>query len=189
MLKPSNRPRFRTNEKPTGQNDALPYRRRGPLLSAAEQRFFQAVEEGTKGRWHLSYKVRLTDLIESKDGFFTPSGAKISQRHVDGVLVCKKSWKVIAAIELDDASHNDPDQQIKDAYLGDALYAGGIPLIRFPARRSYDPKRIAGLIYGVLKRHPLATKPRRRATKKPKAAQARRFWRKPVQKSNRFQTA
>lgn len=65
----------------------------------------------------------------------SPAGRKVQQRHVDFLLVSKKSTTIVAVIELDDQTHLAERQQKKDAYLGDALHAAGIPLIRVPVYR------------------------------------------------------
>ncbi|MEM1098698.1 MAG: DUF2726 domain-containing protein [Planctomycetota bacterium] len=43
-------------------------------------------------------------------------------------------------IELDDASHDRESAQARDAVKDRALDAAGLPPLRVPARRSYDPR-------------------------------------------------
>lgn len=54
---------------------------------------------------------------------------KISRKSVDYVI-CRKDFSVIAALELDDKSHNSEDRRQADADKNTAFAAAGIKLIR-----------------------------------------------------------
>lgn len=138
MTDKKDRPRFATNAKPTGNHAALKYQSRGVLLSPGELRFYRALREATEDRYLVMGKVRLADLIEAEEGFHSAAGRKISQRHVDFVLVSKRGLRIAAVIELDDKTHLEAEQQARDAYLADALHAAGVPLVRFPIYKRYD---------------------------------------------------
>lgn len=148
------RPRFSTNQQPTGRHAALKYQCRGALLSPGELRFYRSLGEAVADRYLVMCKVRLADLIEAEEGFHSAAGRKISQRHADFVLVTKRGLRVVAVVELDDKSHLDAQQQTRDAYLADALRAAGVPLIRFPVYQRYDIPKLRGMIYGSLTRRP-----------------------------------
>ena len=153
MTKTKERTSFWTNaERKTGKK--LPYRSRGALLSDGERRFYKTGLKPAVGqRYDISLKVSLTDVITLPAKLWdTPAGFKIRQRHLDFVLCSKRAIKIIAAIELDDSSHLSHQQQAKDDFLADALHAAGVPLIRFPVYRRYDPERIRRAITGVLSR-------------------------------------
>lgn len=111
------------------------------------------LKEAVGDRYEISMKVRLTDVIKvPTKQWDQAAGYKIRQRHLDFVLCSKRALTIVAAIELDDASHLSEEQQARDAFLDDALHAAGIPLIRFPIYRRYDPEKIRRAILGVLKR-------------------------------------
>jgi very-short-patch-repair endonuclease len=152
MTDNTERSRFATNQKPSGKHAPLKYQSRGALLSAGELRFYRALREAVAERYLVMTKVRLTDLIEAEEGFHSPAGRKISQRHADFVLVTKRGLKIAAVVELDDKTHLEPEQQARDAYLADALHAAGVPLIRFPIYSRYDVSRVRGAIAGALRR-------------------------------------
>lgn len=154
MTKKPSRPVFATNgASKTGKK--LPYRSRQKLLSDGERRFYKmGLKPAVGDRYEISMKVSLTDLITVVPKLWdTPAGYKIRQRHVDFVLCSKRSLRIVAAIELDDASHLADEQRRKDEFLGDALRAAGIPLIRFPIYRKYDPHKIGDILAGILTRN------------------------------------
>lgn len=144
------RPQFSTNARPSGKNGDLKYRSLGGLLSPGELRFYRALRQAVEGRYLVMAKVRLADLIEAEDGFHSTAGRKISQRHADFVLVTKRGLRIVAVVELDDRSHVKESQTTRDAYLGDALHAAGLRLVRFPVYKRYDAPKLLRMILGAL---------------------------------------
>ncbi|WP_137936770.1 DUF2726 domain-containing protein [Chitinivorax sp. B] len=58
---------------------------------------------------------------------------RISRMSVDFVL-CNRDASIVAAIELDDASHQRPDRQAADEKKDRAVAAAGIRMVRFHVR-------------------------------------------------------
>lgn len=156
------RPRFSTNDKLSGafELDALPYTNQKRLLSDGERRFYQqGLLPAIGNRFNINLKTRLTDILGVPAGQWrAAAGRKISQRHVDFVLCSKKALSIVAVIELDDASHLSEGQEEKDNHLDDALFAAGIPILRFPIYKRYDAAKIRAIVNRVLKTHPLRAK-------------------------------
>ncbi|CAG0965075.1 hypothetical protein RHDC4_00929 [Rhodocyclaceae bacterium] len=67
---------------------------------------------------------------------------KTSRKSLDFVI-CSKGFQVIAAIELDDSSHNNEERKGKDADKDAALEAAGIRLIRWTVKNLPDRFEIA----------------------------------------------
>jgi very-short-patch-repair endonuclease len=61
---------------------------------------------------------------------------------VDFVLYDLKTARIIAAIELDDRSHQRPERQVRDAFFDEALSAAGVLLLRVRASSQYNPYAI-----------------------------------------------
>ena len=120
-----------------------PIRLRDDFLSDAELSFLGVLRPLLGAGELVCPKVRLADLV-----FVLPSEEKTShqnkirQRHVDFVIYDLDARRAVAAIELDDASHRRSKRQEKDAYLDAALQAAGLPLLREPARYSYDTETL-----------------------------------------------
>lgn len=131
---------------------SLPYRRRGPLLSAGERRFFHdGLAPAVAGRYLISCKVRLADVIAAT-AWDSPMGRKIAQKHCDFVLVTPRTTRVVAVIELNDQSHCKLNRKRRDRFFAAALRSAGIPLVMFPIYRQYDATKIRHRIAMVTKR-------------------------------------
>ncbi len=61
----------------------------------------------------------------------------VSQWHVDVVIVERRSFSIVAAVELDDASHFQPGTPARDILLGEGCQAG-LQLLR-----SHDAEKTA----------------------------------------------
>lgn len=131
------RRRFAGPRYPTG---ALPYFSRGYLLSKGEAAFFHALRQAVPPGLMIAPKVRVSDVIGCdaaawKRGF----GGRISQKHVDFVLVDARTTAFVLVVELDDKSHRHRDRRGRDDFVDRALAAAGIPVLRVPAAARYDP--------------------------------------------------
>jgi hypothetical protein len=142
----------RINRRPLARFDSrLPYQRRRGLLSPGERRFFhEGLRPAVGDRYLISFKVRLADVI-TVDDWEGKYGRKIAQKHLDFVLVTPKTTRVVAAIELNDASHDMADREQRDAFVADALRVAGIPLVTLPIYRQYNPQKIRQRILTAIK--------------------------------------
>ena len=142
----------RINRRASARFDSrLPYQRRRGLLSPGERRFFhEGLRPAVRDRYLISFKVRLADVI-TVDDWEGKYGRKIAQRHLDFVLVTPKTTRVVAAIELNNASHDMADREQRDAFVADALQVAGIPLVTLPIYRQYNPQKIRQRIVTAIK--------------------------------------
>jgi very-short-patch-repair endonuclease len=119
------------------------YRPRRYLLTKNETAFFQILSALVPECYRISCKVRLADLVTAdRDGNFSHAN-RISQKHVDFVVSDAESSRIVAAIELDDASHELPDRRARDAFVNRLFWQIGVRLIRVPAQWQYDGNRVA----------------------------------------------
>ena len=118
-----------------------PYTARS-LVSPAERSFFGVLDRAVGDRALILVKVRLGDILAVRPGLSRSSRAsawnRIRQKHVDFVLCSRTTLDVLAAVELDDASHGAPARRNRDLFVDRALAAGGIPVHRFSARGAYS---------------------------------------------------
>jgi hypothetical protein len=115
------------------------------LLTAAEQKFYEALDRAIDGRLLILSKVRIADLFNVTSA--SPSARNrvfrsIACKHVDFVLAEAENLRPLAAIELDDSSHRRADRRLRDELLDDLFQKADFPLIRFPTAAVYSPKRI-----------------------------------------------
>jgi hypothetical protein len=118
---------------------ALPYFSRGYLLSKGEAAFYHALRQAVPPGLTIAPKVRVSDVIGCdaaawKRGF----GGRISQKHVDFVLVDARTTALVMVVELDDKTHGRRDRRDRDDFVDRALAAAGIPVLRVPAAAGYD---------------------------------------------------
>jgi hypothetical protein len=121
---------------PTG---ALPYFSRRFLLSKGEAAFYHALRAALPTGLTVAPKVRVSDVIGCdgaawKQGF----GGRISQKHVDFVLINSQSTEIVLIVELDDKTHRRRDRSERDEFLDRAFAAAGVSVLHLPAAASYD---------------------------------------------------
>jgi len=128
----------------------LPYYSKETLLSKGELVFYRSLRRAVPPGLIVCFKVRLSDLIGcSAQGWREGFGAKISQKHVDFVLVNAETSAIALAIELDDKTHLAPDRRARDLFVDRALGAAGIAILRVQAAARYD---VRGLTQAVAER-------------------------------------
>lgn len=118
---------------------SLPYKKRF-LLSKAEISFYHCLSQAISSSQTVMCKCRLEDII------YVPRGTQkyityrnyIQNGHVDFAICDKANMNVLLAVELDDKSHNSLKQKEKDAKKDTYLKAASVPVLRVPARRTYD---------------------------------------------------
>ena len=123
------------------------------LLSEGEQRFYRSgLLPAIAGRYAVSLKVRLADVIGCKESSRSTGFRKIQSKHLDFVLITPRTSMIIAVIELNDATHDQLRRKQRDQFVADALRAAGIPLIAIPIYETYRPEVIRHHLWRVLKR-------------------------------------
>ena len=123
------------------------------LVTPAEQRFYEALDEAVDGRLLILSKVRVADLLsvtsESRSARYRVFRS-IASKHVDFVLVEAKNLRPLAAIELDDSTHRRLDRRKRDELLDDLFAKANLPLIRFKTGSTYNPRSIEAQIEEAL---------------------------------------
>ncbi len=131
----------------------LPYFSKETLLSRGELAFYRHLRQAVPRGVSVSFKVRLSDLIGcSAQGWREGFGAKISQKHVDFVLVDSETTAILLAIELDDKTHLAADRRERDRFVDRALSAAGVPILRVPAAAEYDLREIKSAVNESLRK-------------------------------------
>ncbi len=126
----------------TPQPADLPYTSCKHLLTPGERRFYSTgLKPAIRNRYLISFKVRLADVITTSD-WQSKYGRKIAQKHLDFILLTPRTTRIVAAIELNDGSHEESNRQQRDDFLSQALRSAGIPLVAFPIYQTYDAEKI-----------------------------------------------
>lgn len=116
-----------------------------PILTKGERAFADAIEQCLPPGARLLAKVRLADLLNPASARDRAAFLKISQKHVDFVIT-DRQWNVIAAVELNDKTHDAPNRKTRDAFLKAASEGAGLRLHFVTARATYDTAELQSLV-------------------------------------------
>lgn len=111
------------------------------LLSERERALYRRLVEALPNHLVLA-QVQLLQVLEFQRGGRTPAVFnRISQLSLDFLLL-NPDTSIVAAVELDDATHTRADRRQADARKEHALRSAGVPLIRWNARALPDTAAI-----------------------------------------------
>jgi Protein of unknown function (DUF2726) len=133
----------RLARKPQGDG-GWPFTVRKPL-SPVEQIFFYRLVQTLPGLIVLA-QVPLSRFLRVRKGqTWSEWHDRISQKRID-YLICERDFAIVAAIELDDGSHDGAVRIKGDAVKTRALAAARIPFIRWRATALPDAETIRSIV-------------------------------------------
>lgn len=108
-----------------------------PIMTDSEVQFFKKLQHALP-EYTVFSQVQLSRIIEpseeaGRDRQFWFN--RVCRQSVDFVLIDQNMQTVLAAIELDDWTHESAARQKQDAKKDKALASAGIPIIRFHAEK------------------------------------------------------
>lgn len=124
------------------------------LFSPAERAFLAVLEQSLGDRYRVLGKVRVADVLgiascQTRAGW-QKAFSQISARHFDFLLCRPDDLQPLCAIELNDISHSRGKRKRRDDFLQRACAAAGLPLVFFPAQRSYPPEDVRAAVQVAL---------------------------------------
>lgn len=129
----------------SGLEQPWPLERKTALLTNSEQRLHQRLLRALPD-YLVFPQVQLLQLVRFKRGRWNASIAnRISQLSVD-FLIVKPDSSIVAAIELDDASHDREARRAADARKTHALQSARIPLLRWSIVEMPDESAIVAAL-------------------------------------------
>lgn len=136
------------------------YQVRRALLSPAERSFVGVLDGALPDGLTWMTKVRLADVFMTRKGLQpaarTRAWNRISQKHVDFLLVRTSDFAPVAGIELDDGSHDADDRKTRDAFVDEVFRACGVPLLHVPAQQAYHPNELRAKVSSLVESKPTA---------------------------------
>jgi len=127
-----------------------PYRVNESILTAAEFAFYDVLHSVVGSHLTILAKVRLSDIFHVANTSRPASYlSRISQEHVDFLLCTPNTMQPVAAIELDDAGHQQARRRKRDEFVDGVFKAAGLPLLHVPVKRVYSLHDIAVLLAPV----------------------------------------
>ena len=135
----------------------FPYALRDDFLSPAERSFCMVLRGVVTDQVMVCPKVALGDLFYASTGDPRQNRIatnRIDRKHVDFLLCDPKTLRPLVGIELDDKSHQRPDRQERDEFVGGVFAAAKLPLVRVPVQHAYSASELKMLLQRYL---PLAS--------------------------------
>ena len=136
-----------------GQATNYPYTTR-KLFSAAERSFLGVLDQAVGDEYRVFGKVRVADVASVQKmpdrGAWQRAFNRISSKHFDFLLCSKADLAVVAAIELDDQSHQQGKRQKRDAFVVGLCEAIALPLVQVPAQRTYSVPEVRAKVMSAL---------------------------------------
>ena len=127
-----------------------PYAPKDKFFTPAERNFLGVLDRAVGNRGRVFGQVRIADVITVKKGLSrsdrTTAQNKINSKHLDYIICCPDSMKILCAVELNDKSHQRAERRARDVFVENALEAAGTPLIWVKAKRQYDVAEVAAQI-------------------------------------------
>ncbi|MFB9993113.1 DUF2726 domain-containing protein [Deinococcus oregonensis] len=143
---------------PGGIPESLPIKLKGYFFSKSELAFFQTLEGALPQGFRVFPNVRLNDLFlitapqHQRQGTY----ARLRDKHVDFLIVALPDFRPVCAIELDGASHDQPQQQYRDAVKDVAFRSAGLPLLRLRAEGNHTRQSVQKLLEGYVRQRTVA---------------------------------
>ena len=128
------------------------WERQAQLMTDREVHFMQGLFRTVDmRRWYLCPQVRVADIVQitprvrGRSRTWWKLFHMAAQWHCDVVIVDRRTFRVVAAVELDDASHLKKSRRRRDILLDEVMRQAGLPLLR-----SRDACELQGMIRDFL---------------------------------------
>ncbi len=113
------------------------WERQAQLMTDREVHFMQGLFRSVDmRRWYLCPQVRVADIVQitprvrGRSRTWWKLFHMAAQWHCDVVIVDRRTFRVVAAVELDDASHLKKSRCRRDILLDEVMRQAGMPLLR-----------------------------------------------------------
>jgi hypothetical protein len=121
--------------------ETIKHKKQEYLATENERKLFFALKKALKDKYLIHCQ---TSLIAIVDPINFKDKSRAYSKRMDFVIT-DTTTKILAVIELDDSSHNQPKRIKRDKYVNEALKPHH-PLIRMPTEKFYNPEKIADIL-------------------------------------------
>lgn len=151
LRKLMNLPRAKDETLKDADGNIVDYTLRNGLLTKAERSFYGVLVGVVPDDLVVMSKVRIADVLHASKGLNQKDSgrlfAKISSKHFDFLLCLKSDLSYVAAIELDDESHQKKSRIERDQFVELACKSAGLPLYRCRAKYAYQPEELKSYLF------------------------------------------
>lgn len=117
-------------------DEAWPFYAKKPLSQPEQVLYFRLIQALPENI--ILAQVQLSRLLGVKKGNNYQAWSNRINRLSADFVVCNKDSSIVAAIELDDATHQREDRQAADAKKDKALASAGVRIVRWQAKSIPD---------------------------------------------------
>ena len=121
--------------------ESIKHKKQEYLATENEKKLLFALQKVLNGKYLIHCQTSLIAIVDPVN--FKDKSRAYSKR-MDFVIT-DTATKILAVIELDDSSHNQPKRIKRDKYVNEALKPHH-PLIRIPTSKFYCPEKIADIL-------------------------------------------
>ena len=118
--------------------NSQPYKKRSYFFSVAELKFFEVLKEIIGDNYYIFPKVRICDIVSSKDKGNYAQFNRIKSKHVDFLICTKNPITSKIVIELDDSSHNNQSRIKRDKFVDEVFTSSQIPIVHVKVKSFYN---------------------------------------------------
>jgi len=112
------------------------------LMTAPERELYRRLQQALPDYLIFS-QVQLSRIIDvAPDAQKQAWLNRINRMSVDFVICATDGAKILAAIELDDSSHDQAERIKADSKKDKALQSAGVPIIRWPVKGMPQPQQL-----------------------------------------------
>lgn len=124
-----------------------PYVPVGALMTPAELNFYHQLVRVIPNNTLIFTKVRIADVVDVKGSIKGPRRLKyfnpIAAKHLDFVVVDSRKMTVLAAIEVNDSSHDRADRRERDLLIRKVMEAAKVRLFEVKATKTYNLRELS----------------------------------------------
>ncbi len=129
-----------------GNENPYPFARKKELYTQVETAFLGLLERAVGDNYRIVSRVKLTDIIECKQGLSGKSRriamTKAKNKQLDFVLLDKEKMTIVAAVDLVNNANRDGHKAQRDWFVSGALETAGIPHIRMKVKSGYQTAQV-----------------------------------------------
>ena len=131
-------------------SNPFPLHKKASLFSPVERSFMQLLEKAVVGEYKVLNRVKLSDLLELKNGISSKARSstlvKLNAKYLDFVLCDPNDFSVVAVLDLVNNSSKDGHKAVPDWFVNGALDAAGVPYLRMKIKAGYTAADIQAAI-------------------------------------------
>jgi len=124
-----------------GTKPQFPYRKQRAIFTAPETSFYDQLQEAVGEHAHIFAKVRVANVVAPNKGLSNSDWKKsydnISGQHFDFLLVSKKDYSVLCAIDFNGHPTGSKKRQQHDEFLIGVCQSVNIPFMQVTAGIEY----------------------------------------------------